>query len=175
MAGISREEFGFAYSQWHYQTVRLLASRGIGLDLARDVTQQAWGRGWERLGQLRDSRQLVPWINTIAWNLCKNRLRRAASEPLVEAALVAPESSPGDAAFNQLLDHCRPKEAWALRLFYSEGYDCREIALRAGSTPVAIRVLLHRARRRLRRVLHQGRSVRRTVESQREHLCGALD
>src|SRR5437868_6449190 len=77
---MTREEYGYAYHRGRDLTVRFLRSIGLSTDDAEETAQAAWGKGWERLGQLRDSNMVLTWMNSIALNIHRSHIRR---EPLL--------------------------------------------------------------------------------------------
>src|ERR1700687_1791118 len=78
---MTREEYGSAYKRGYHLTVRFLVSRGLTYDAAQETAQAAWVKGWERLGQLRDSNMVLTWMNSIALNIHRSFIRR---EPLLQ-------------------------------------------------------------------------------------------
>jgi Transposase IS66 family len=52
--GVSREEYGCAYQRCFPLTVRFLGSKGLSSDIASEIAQSPWTRGWECRRQLRD-------------------------------------------------------------------------------------------------------------------------
>ena len=70
--------YATAYEKGFKRTVRFLVSKGLLADLAEEMSQAAWVRGWERLGQLRSEACLV-WINQIALNLYRRSYPRNSS------------------------------------------------------------------------------------------------
>lgn len=129
-------------------------SRGVAADLAAELTQEAWTRGWERRGQLRDRSAVAAWVNSIALNLLRAQVKvssriTALAEREVEAAYDIGEKI--DVA--GLLRSCTAMERNVIRMFYFEGYTAREIAGQHGLTPSGVRVRLLRWRQRVRRKL----------------------
>ena len=61
--------YATAYEKGFKRTVRFLISKGLLADVAEEMSQAAWVRGWERLGQLRNEASVSVWINQIALNL----------------------------------------------------------------------------------------------------------
>lgn len=146
---MNREEYGKAYQRGFELTVRLLLSRGVPTDRAREVAQAAWTRGWERLGQLRNESLVVTWVNTIALNVYRNFLR---SEP---AFLTLPELSTKGGVnlaaidISRILKICRPYDRFLLEQ-QMRGVTTEEIALKQGVSETAIRIRMLRARRAAR-------------------------
>jgi RNA polymerase sigma-70 factor (ECF subfamily) len=65
-------------------------------DLARDVTQDAFVRAFDRLGEFRHEAALSTWLHRIALSVALNavdrtRRLRAREVPLDDAALAAPD------------------------------------------------------------------------------------
>ena len=56
---LTREDYALAYKDGYSKTVRFLASTGAPMELAEEVAQAAWARGWERLSQLRHAKALL--------------------------------------------------------------------------------------------------------------------
>ena len=146
---MNREEYGQAYQRGFELTVRLLLSRGVPADRAREVAQAAWVRGWERLEQLRNESLVVTWVNTIALNVYRNYLR---SEPIYQTL---PElSTKGGVDFaaidiSRILKICRPYDRFLLEQQMC-GVTTEEIAREQGVTETAIRIRMLRARRSAR-------------------------
>ncbi len=110
-------------------------------------------KGWERRAALRNPRMIVAWVNTIALNLFRNRIRK---ENRHEALTEMPQSPRIKAAVidvRRSLDRCRAAERTLLTQRYVEGYTSAELARSRGCRPVAVRVRLLRARRKLRTML----------------------
>jgi RNA polymerase sigma factor (sigma-70 family) len=141
---------------------------------AEDVVQEAVLAAFLGLTGLRDPSRFGGWLCGIVANLAKMRLRReraARSLGDVSGGAVVPdgvELSDGPSVA-EALQALPAAEREAVVLHYVEGLSCHEIAGRVGRTPGAVRVRLHRARRRLREhlgVLHPvgSREERKMVE-----------
>ena len=144
---MTSEEFGQAYSRGYNLTVRFLISRGLSCDSAQETAQAAWAKGWERLAQLRDKNMILTWMNSIALNLHRSRVRK---EPLLQALpeLTAPAKINVAAIdLRRVLKVCRRNERLVLERHYLEGYKVQEIAEQHGWTETAVRIRLLRARR----------------------------
>jgi RNA polymerase sigma factor (sigma-70 family) len=141
------EEYGNAYKKGYNLTVRFLVSRGLSYDGAQETAQAAWVKGWERLGQLRDSNMVLTWMNSIALNIHRSFIRR---EPFLQQL---PElSTPAKvnlAAIDvrRMLQTCKKNDRLVLQRHYLEGYKVQEIARAHGWTETAVRIRLLRARR----------------------------
>jgi len=153
-----KEEYAAAYQKGYKLTMRFLVARGVSYDSAQETAQAAWARGWERLGQLRDSNMLLTWINSIALNIHRSHVRR---EPI---HTVLPElSTPSNVNLagidvRRILKTCRENDREVLQRHYLEGYNAQEIAKAHGWTETAVRLRILRARRTV------GKKMGRTFE-----------
>jgi RNA polymerase sigma factor (sigma-70 family) len=131
---------------------------------SEDICQEAFVRCWERIDQCRDPARASAWIATIVRNMAHNRreflgVRRA--EPIeVGAAVASPERT--DAATHRqelrqrLADALRtisPVQREVVILHDLEGWKHDEIAERLGLSSMMSRRHLSDARKRLREVL----------------------
>jgi len=151
---ITPEEFEDAYRNGFGRTARFMMSKGISIDRAEDLAQIAWTKGWERRRQLRNPAVIATWINKIALNTLRNRLRLPLHEELPDDGKKIP-LGPVDAIsmgidVRRILAGCGEYARSILREYYLEGYSSREIAKRNDSTANAVRVRLLRARRHLK-------------------------
>lgn len=147
---LSVEDYARAYQDGYSKTVRFLASTGAPLDLAEEVAQAAWVRGWERLSQLRHVQALTFWINSIAKNLLRSNYRKQQlSTELQETTLVENplESEPIDA--HRMFEGCTETEKELLNLYYLEGYTSQELSSTFGLSAVGVRVRLTRLKKTL--------------------------
>jgi DNA-directed RNA polymerase specialized sigma24 family protein len=155
---MTRDGYGQAYQRGFELTVRFLLSRGLRRDLASEVAQTAWVRGWERRGQLRNEALVATWVNTIALNVYRSQLRNESlTRELPELAdrAVAIDLAAIDVA--RVLNSCGPRDRILLEQ-YMNGFTMAEIARQHNSTETAVRIRMLRARRAAR-----GRVERRVV------------
>ena len=146
---VTKEQYSDAFLKGFRRTVRFLMSRGAGSDAALEAAQAAWVRGWERLYQLHNESDVMPWVNTIAVNIYRAMLRgQSVLQPLPELC-----DSTGinlDALeIQRILDSCRPADRTLFEHFL-QGGTTREIAQEIGVTETAIRLKLFRARQAVR-------------------------
>jgi RNA polymerase sigma-70 factor (ECF subfamily) len=148
---MTRSEYGLAYEEGFLPTMRFLAAKGLPEDVAEEIAQAAWTRGWERIDQLRDQDVVKTWVNTIALNMCRReRYTDSRKEPLLDRAA---RSDMGVASIElaSLLDSCCPSDR-VLLLHQLHGLTTSEMAREVGATETAVRIRLMRARRSVRRV-----------------------
>lgn len=145
--------FGSAYRDGLQRTINFLMSRGVPYDMAPDIAQSAWLRGWERLGQLRDDSMILAWINTIALNHFRRLLRSKCQEETFAAEKDGRHTGLNWAAIDiaHILQACSPKDR-ALLQAQLNGTTAKELAEREGVSPTAIRIRLLRARRSARQI-----------------------
>jgi RNA polymerase sigma-70 factor (ECF subfamily) len=119
-------------------------------DIAEDVLQESYCRVLSAKLPEMDEAQTRSYLFKIATNLLRDRWRRneeTAMETLNARGAVANHSE--QAALRQAFDRLKLRERELLWLAYVEGASHKEIADRTGLKPGSIRLLLHRARRRL--------------------------
>ncbi|MCU1334588.1 MAG: polymerase subunit sigma-70 [Bryobacterales bacterium] len=150
---ITREEYGDIYQAARGRTIQFLRSCGAAPELAPDIAQSAWLRGWERLSQLRDPRMIVYWINSIALNQYRRTIR---TECLFQEIR---ECDHGKSSLNLaaidvalMLRACRPQDRLLLEA-QLKGVTAKEIAREQGLTETAVRIRFLRARRSARTAL----------------------
>ena len=160
---MTREEFGAAYQTGRDHTVRFLLSRGVNYDMASDVAQGAWLRGWERLDQLRDESALVTWVNTIALNQFRKAIRQAQRfEPLTDMPYPEPILNWAALDLGRIMGRCQSRDRALLNAML-EGLSATELSHKTGGTVIAMRLRLHRARRAARRVAEETDLTRRPL------------
>jgi RNA polymerase sigma-70 factor, ECF subfamily len=124
-------------------------------DVTIEAVQAAWVEAWPRLGSLRDSARLRPWLMTIAANKARQLLRSASRRRSYEGSITpAAAIDPGSRA--ELLDlaeavsHLQPDDRRLLGLRFAVGLTSEEIARELGGSASAIRGRLARVVKRLR-------------------------
>jgi len=167
---MNSEAYGQVYQEGKERTIRFLMSRGVPREVAPDVAQSAWLRGWERLSQLRDERMVVTWINTIALNQYRRTIRTERLQQVMQEP-VHGKTTINLAAIDvaKVLLLCRAQER-ALLEAQMVGVTAKEMAQAQGVTETTIRIRFFRARRVARQVLEEssgrnGGAVRRAVRS----------
>jgi RNA polymerase sigma factor (sigma-70 family) len=144
---MTREEYGTAYQKGYKLTVRFLVSRGLSYDSAQETAQAAWTKGWERLGQLRDTNMVLTWMNSIALNIHRSYIRREPLLQILPELATPPKVNLAAIDVRRILKCCKTKDRLVLERHYIEGYKVREIANSQGWTETAVRIRLLRARR----------------------------
>ncbi|GAB6983339.1 RNA polymerase sigma factor [Prevotella dentasini] len=134
-------------------------------ELAREITQQAFVRAYERLGDWRGT-TMGAWLNAIAMHLALNALdkeRRQRAEPIETARGAASENEYSDGrerllqAMETAVRALPEQDQSIVRQHYYEGRKTDEIAQSLGMTTSNVLVRLHRIRERLRKELQDER------------------
>jgi DNA-directed RNA polymerase specialized sigma24 family protein len=146
---MTREAYGQAYQRGYNLTVRFLISRGVPRDMARDVAQAAWVKGWERLSQLRNESMVTTWVNAIAMNVHRSVLRSERAFQALPEFYTGAGVNLAAIDLNRILKFCAPRDRALLEL-QMQGDTAEEIARKQGVTETAIRIRLLRARRAAR-------------------------
>ncbi len=146
---LTEAEFAVAFQTHFRKTLRFLRSRGASEDLAEEVAQEAWARGWERLHQLRNPEVVDVWVNSIAKHLWRNRVVRDLRNRELSDNMAVDHRPDGKILWEQITQACGKEEQKILNMHYVRGYTSNEIAERVGSTALAIRLRLMRTRRKL--------------------------
>lgn len=160
----SRERFEEIYDGYSGLILAYAARRTRSLDDAADVVAETFTTAWRRMDAVPAGEEARPWLYGVARKVLANHHRsevrrrrldeRSAAE--LASAMVAPEPD-GDG-----LDHRRIAAAFAglgdadrelLTLVGWEGLEPSEIAVVLGTGAAAVRVRLHRARKRFARAL----------------------
>lgn len=147
---ITLEQFAAAYAPGRLRTEHFLISRGCSSELAEEMAQAAWTKGWEHHAKLREPEKVANWVNTIAFNLFRSQFRKREFAVETPEIATAPETGPGAIDVQRALKLCDPTERALLQKHYSAGYSSTEIAQQMNCSAITVRVRLLRLRRRLR-------------------------
>ncbi|MFP5309444.1 MAG: RNA polymerase sigma factor [Actinomycetes bacterium] len=149
----------------HRAGVEAVCHRRLGGDPAvDDAVQEAFVRALSRLDDLRDPSRFGPWVRAIAASVCVDvhrERRHARPEAAPAAGLACDGPTPADVALasdearrlHEHLSRLGERDRVALWLRDGHGASVGEVAARLGVTEGSARVLLHRARTRLRQSL----------------------
>lgn len=151
----------------HRKFLAFLERRVGSRDVAEDLLQDAFVKGIERIGELRDGESAVAWFYRVLRNALVDHYRRRDAEARAvsrAAAETAEAVEPVDAdlldaacaCIWDLLDTIKPDYAAALRRVDLDGASLAAYAGEAGITPNNAGVRLHRARAALRKQVIRG-------------------
>lgn len=125
---------------------------------AEELVQRTLIRGFEMIGQLESGEKLVGWLHRIAFRMVaaegrKRRMTSLDAEEIAEPTVVFADEMQRCEERNQLWRIARrelsTEEFEILCLRYREDLDMATIATKIGKTEGAVRVQLHRARKKL--------------------------
>lgn len=135
---------------------------------AQDAAQEACARALRAHETLRDPSAFRPWFYRIVVNEARGRRRRRPHEPIFED-LQAPFDAPDDRIdVRRAIDRLDEPARLTILLFYYVGLSTAEIANVTGSSPLAVRLRLVAARRRLRPLLAPDDSAPTSERTERE-------
>lgn len=144
----------------HWPRVLGVCARRVAASDAEDVAQDVFLRALHRLHTLDDPARFGPWVRTIAVRACADVLRGRTWETVGDLPEVADATVPltdevvvGRDDANRLaggLAALQPRDSHALWLRDALGTPVGQIADELGMTEASTRVLLARARKRLR-------------------------
>ena len=156
-----------------YPLVAKILQRRLPSQVAlEDVAQQVFLKVFAKLDQFRGEVPLEHWVSQVAIKTCLNAMRGkrlrlevrrgdlSESEDAVLDQVAAVDSDPdvGDAVaarelVDKLLECLSPKERLAVELIELEGHTSQEAADLLGSSAIALRVRVTRARAKMRKHL----------------------
>ncbi len=134
--------------------------RSVGCAAARDLTQQTFLQLHRARRDFRIGAAFAPWLMTIAQNVLRDHLRRAARAPgsvslLDEPAAPSRAQSAADVreSVQAALAQLPASQREVVRGYWLEHRSYSDIARDLGITRGAVKVRAHRAYRTLRRIL----------------------
>jgi RNA polymerase sigma-70 factor, ECF subfamily len=128
-------------------------------DIADDAVAEAFARALEHAERIRSP---LPWLYRVAFRQAATRLREEQRgldlQPVAQF-----DSNPSPAL--ALLRTLSPKQRAIVFLFYHADFPIADIARATGSSQVAVRVHLHRAREALRKSYGSATALRDEVST----------
>ncbi|MFE9694723.1 RNA polymerase sigma factor [Micromonospora sp. NPDC005806] len=140
----------------HYAELTRFATRRVGADAAGDIVASTFLVAWRRFAELPADHSRA-WLYATARQVIANELRsRTRRDRLSVRAATAGDARVEDHAgqiderlrVRAVLAELSPADQEVLRLIEWEGLEVAEAALVLGCRPTALKVRLHRARRR---------------------------
>lgn len=144
--------FGFLIARHHRAIHAFLQKLTANFHDAEDLTQDTFLHALTQLEKFDVRRPILPWLFIIARRLAIAGWRTARpTEPIQEQTAAPPPVAPLDFDIWDLArTHLKPLEFTALWMHYQQGYPLTEIAPILGKTNIHARLILHRARKKLR-------------------------
>jgi RNA polymerase sigma-70 factor (ECF subfamily) len=161
IAVMDEQTFHLLYSQTA-GTLRAYVARVLGnVTQADDIVQESYLRIVRTTPTTANPQQLRVFLFRIANNLIVDHWRsrkhegKMPSEGVMVEASARPDNIPLRLDMARMFEQLKPRERQLVWLAYVEGSDHREIATALGLRERSVRVMLHRAKRKLARLLRQ--------------------
>ncbi len=129
-----------------------------------EAVQAAWSIAWRKLGSVRESRRLKPWLISIAVNEAKQLLRRRRRRAVIELTVdpsdrrggMDPAAAVGSIDLRSAIERLDIEDQALLAMRYVVGFDATELSVATGISPAGTRTRLKRLLDRLRQDLADG-------------------
>jgi len=156
-----REAFDRLVERHYAPAQRVAAGMVASAEVARELAQEALLQAYLSLDRLRSAASFPSWLHGIVRNVCRSYLRErrmdwlpleageALPDPADDPLQVLEERERGRAVL-EAVEGLRAEDRAALLLFYFEERSLQETAELMGVTVGALKVRLHKARKRLR-------------------------
>lgn len=139
---------------------RLAYARTRSKQDAEDVAQEVLLKLCRHAEEIESEAHLKHWLIRVTVNECANLFRspwRRRTLPLDEGWLAAqPDAPASNDRLDAALDALNPDQRAVIHLFYYEDMSTEEIARALKIRPATVRERLHRARRKLKKLLDEG-------------------
>jgi len=154
--------FGRIVAAFHADMHRVCVFVCDDHSVAEDAVQAAWAIAWRKLGSIKESDRLKPWLVSIAVNqardMMRKRRRQAEVEYLAEPARVLgggvdPATGIDALDMRAALQALKPEERALLGMRYVAGFNATELSAALGLSPSGVRNRLERLTARLRQEL----------------------
>ena len=156
-----RKAFAEVVRRFQNPLFGFLGRMGLSRAVCEEIAQETFVRAWINLGQYDPGISMFStWLYTIARNLAMNELARAgrrieiSGEEFPEPSYDAHPFESGS-RLRQALLKLEPSDRSILALAYVEGMAQRDIARMEGCSTNALKVRLHRAKRKLKGFLEK--------------------
>lgn len=159
-----RARFEALFAAWQKTTVGYVLRRVTRPEDGADVIAETFLVAWRRLDEVPDGEEARLWLYGVARRVLANqrrgeRRRTALAERLRAELATAPAVDEPETRLGELADalaSLAESDRELLRLEGWEGLDTAQIATALSISPNAVRIRLHRARRRLAHRLDRG-------------------
>src|SRR5690242_9554325 len=163
--GTRRQRFEAAYRELYAPICGYALRRVREPEDAAEVIAETFATLWRRFDRCPQGDELRPWLFGVARRVISNQRRGERRRSALSERLAA-HADPATAAVEAVEDASELARAFAtlsesdrelLSLFAWEGLTREELAIALGTNRAAVRLRLHRARKRLRDALPQTR------------------
>lgn len=152
----SAAAFGELVHHYHGRVFGFLLTLSRHRQDAEDLTQDTFLLAWKKFGQFDPSLPLLPWLFILARRQSIAALRKA--RPLPQILPFPAEAEPVLSApwlWEMAKLKLKPDAYSAVWLHYNEDMSVRDVAAILGKREIAVKVLLHRARKTLAETLRK--------------------
>lgn len=158
------EAFGRLYDFYSDRVYRHIYYRTANAEDARDLTQDVFARAWRVLPKYKKTTTpFLGWLFTISHNRVIDYYRTKKDHAYLDGELAmdsrsrSPEAL-AEAEFGQqevrrAILHLREEQQQAILMTFIEGFDYSEVAAAMGKSEGNVRVIVHRALKRMREIL----------------------
>jgi len=168
--GGDADAFGRLYDMYVDRVYRHVYYRVGNTEDTEDLTQQVFIRAWQAIGRYKKTSSPFPaWLIRISHNLVIDFYRSKKDKVYLDSEIVANNSdfSPERAAeinFHQqqlrrVILQLPGEQQQVILMSFIEGFPCAEIAASLGKTEGAIRVIQHRALKKMRHILGEEKDL----------------
>ena len=168
----STVEASALFAEYHDPIYRYILSMVRDDSEAEDLTQDTFLRAYEHQDSLRDWNAVRGWLYRIATHACLDRFRQRKAQGSIEnedkiasvpsslpSALEIAERVETSACVQNCLDFLSDRYRAVILLHEAHSLTTTEIAETLGESEGAIKIRLHRARLRLRKIMEMGCAV----------------
>ncbi|MEV5888604.1 RNA polymerase sigma factor [Nonomuraea fuscirosea] len=180
--GSEPDRFESVYRETYGRITAYAARRCHSPQDAADVVAETFAIAWRRMGEVPEGEQAILWLYGVARKVLANHYRVEVRRQALSVGLDAdmadlyqatPDSGVELTAIAQIFRALPDTDRELLSLVAWEGLDRQQIAAVLGMSRNAVRVRLHRARRRFARALAEA-DVHFTAESRLAPVEGHL-
>ena len=168
--GGDADAFGRLYDMHVDRVYRHVYYRVGNNEDAEDLTQQVFLRAWQAIGRYKKtSSPFLAWLMRISHNLIIDFYRSKKDKAYLDSEIVANDSDSypervAEAEFDQqqlrrVILQLPGEQQQVILMSFIEGFSYTEIASAIGKSEGAIRVILHRALKKMRNMLEGERGL----------------
>ena len=162
--------FGRLYDMYVERVYRHIYYRVGNTEDTEDLTQQVFLRAWQAIGRYKKtSSPFIAWLITISHNLVIDFYRSKKDKVYLDREVVDndSDSSPEQAAeinfqqqrLRRAILQLPGEQQQVILMSFIEGFPYAEIAASLGKSEGAIRVILHRALKKMRHILEEDKGI----------------
>ncbi len=165
-SGGDAEAFGALYDHFVDLIYRHIYYRVGNVHDAEDLTQQVFLKAWKALGKYRKKSAFGAWLMTISRNLLIDHYRARKRNESIDERYDLENRDPGpeelaeasseQERMSRIIGRLPDDQRQVIIMRFIEGYEYHEIARTMSKKEGAIRVIQHRALKKLHELLEEG-------------------